>query len=181
MDERMMVVRGAFVLAVTFFFNLTAVTQEPPAYEKIPVKLNAALIVLDGKLEGKGYTIDPVALNDGYANTYALKTEVGEVKAVSDYRLARRIQEIRALIILDEMSRSGVFGDAMKEGIMALIRGGKQLVTAPVETTKGAVKGVGGWTVKERVGLLTGEPLQNQTAAGAGAGATGNVIKKVAP
>ena len=40
---------------------------------------------------------------------------------------------------------------------------------------------VRGWKVKERVGLLTGNPLQNQTAAGAGAAATGTVIKTIAP
>ena len=34
-----------------------------------------------------------------------------------------------------------------------------------------------GWKVKERVGLLTGTPLQNQTAAGAGGAATGTAIK----
>jgi len=34
-----------------------------------------------------------------------------------------------------------------------------------------------GWQVKERVGLLTGTPLQNQTAAGAGGAATGTAIK----
>ncbi len=38
-----------------------------------------------------------------------------------------------------------------------------------------------GWMVKERVGLLTGDPLQNQTAAAAGAKATTTVIKTIAP
>lgn len=33
-----------------------------------------------------------------------------------------------------------------------------------------------GWMVKERVALLTGQSLQEQTAAGAGAGATGTAI-----
>ena len=38
-----------------------------------------------------------------------------------------------------------------------------------------------GWKVKERVGLLTGDPLQNQTAAAAGAKATTTVIKAITP
>jgi hypothetical protein len=37
-----------------------------------------------------------------------------------------------------------------------------------------------GWTLKERVGLLTGEPLQDQTAAGAGMGATTTAVGVIA-
>jgi hypothetical protein len=96
-------------------------------------------------MAGDGYKIDPVALNDGFSNTYTLATDFGQVQAVSDYQLARQIQEVRALLILDEMSRAGVFGDAMKGGVMAPVEGAKALVTDPVETTKGAVKGIGRW------------------------------------
>ena len=38
-----------------------------------------------------------------------------------------------------------------------------------------------GWTIKERVGLVTGKALQDQTAAGAGAGAVGSAVKRLAP
>ena len=131
-----------------------------PAFEQPPLKLNAALIVPDGKMVGKGYNIDTVALNDGFSNTYTLTTDVGELKAVSDYQLARRIQEIRAIIIMDEMSRAGVFGDAMKEGLVAPLRAGKDLVTAPVETTKGAVKGVGRWMGNIGRSVKSSDPYQ---------------------
>ena len=39
----------------------------------------------------------------------------------------------------------------------------------------------GGWTVKERVALLTGDALQDQTASGAGLGATSTSIGVIAP
>ncbi len=139
------IVLSAAVMIAAFVYHLPAVAEEPPAFVQPPLKLNAALVVPDGKMVGEGYKIDPVALNDGYSNTYTLITEIGEVQAVSDYQLARQMQEIRALMILDEMSRAGVFGDAMKEGVLAPFRGAKALVTAPVETTKGAVKGIGRW------------------------------------
>ena len=131
-----------------------------PAYENPPLELNAALIVPDGKMVGQGYKLDAVALNDGFSNTYTLTTDVGEVQAVSDYQLARQIQEVRALIILDEMSRAGVFGDAMKEGLIAPFRAGKDLVTAPVETTKGAVKGVGRWMGNIGRSVKSSDPYQ---------------------
>ncbi len=139
------IVLGAAVMMAAFVCHSPAAAEEIPAFVQPPVRLNASLVVPDGKMVGKGYKIDPEALNDGYSNTYTLITEIGEVKAVSDYQLARQIQEINALIILDEMSRAGVFGDAMKEGVLAPFRGAKALVTAPVETTTGAIKGIGRW------------------------------------
>lgn len=57
---------------------------------------------------------------------------MGEVKVVSDYQLAQQIQEIQALLTLDKMSRAGLFGDGMKEGVLKPLRGAKALVTAPV-------------------------------------------------
>ena len=140
--------------------SVVAVAAEKSAYVKPPVKLNAALVVPDGKMVGRGYKIDREAVNDGFSNTYTLVTEVGDVQAISDYQLARQIQEVNALIILDEMSKSGVFGDAMKEGIVAPIRGGKALVTAPVETTKGAVKGVGRWMGNIGRSVTSDDPYQ---------------------
>lgn len=139
------IVLGAAVMMAAFVCHSPATAEETPAFVQPPIKINAALVVPDGKMVGDGYKIDSQAVNDGFSNTYTLITEVGEVQAISDYQLARQIQEIKALIILDEMSRAGVFGDAMKEGVIAPFRGAKALVTAPVETTTGAVKGVGRW------------------------------------
>lgn len=157
----------AAVMVTAFVCPWTAAAEEKPAYVKPPLRLNAALVVPDGKMVGKGYKIDPEALNDGYSNNYTLETEVGEVKAVSDYQLARQIQEINALIILDEMSRAGVFGDAMKEGLVAPLRAGKALVTAPVETTKGAVKGIGRWVGNISRSIKSDDPHQEGAVSAA--------------
>jgi hypothetical protein len=101
-----------------------------------------------------------VSINDGYSNTYSLQTEVGEVNAISDYQLARKIQEIQALQTLDAMSRAGVFGDAMKGGVMAPFHGAKALVTSPVQTSKGAVKGIGRWMSNIGRAVASDDPYQ---------------------
>lgn len=133
-------------VAVTVFgWQSMATAKKTPEYQPVPLRLNAAQIILDQQMVGNSYSIDSVAVNDGYSNTYTLKTDVGNVQAISDYQLTRKIQEIRALRTLEEMSRAGVFGDAMKEGVLAPIYGAKALVTSPIETTTGAVKGIGRW------------------------------------
>ncbi len=153
-------VLGAALSMVASGWHAAAVAKSAPEYVKPPLKLNAALIVPDDKMVGPGYKMDPVAINDGFSNTYTLATDAGQVKVVSDYQLARQIQEVRAMRALNEMSQSGVFGDAMKEGAMAPVEGGKALVTAPVETTKGAVKGIGRWMGNIGRAVKSDDPYQ---------------------
>jgi len=148
------------MMLTTLFCCSPATAEEKTAYVEPPIKLDAALIVPDGKMEGKGYKIDPVAYNDGYGNTYSLSTDVGDVKVVSDYQLARQIQEIQALLTLDKMSRAGLFGDGMKEGVLKPFRGAKALVTAPVDTTVGAVKGIGRWMGNIARAVKSDDPYQ---------------------
>lgn len=147
------------VLVILFCWSPAAAGKET-AYVLPPVKLDATLIVPKDKIEGNGYKIDTVAYNDGYGNTYTLSTDVGEVKVVSDYQLARQIQEIQAILILDKMSRAGLFGDGMKEGVLKPLRGAQALVTAPVETTKGAVKGIGRWMGNIARAVKSDDPYQ---------------------
>ncbi len=148
------------VALATAALGWQATASAAPEYVKPPLKLNAALIVPDEKMVGPGFKMDPVALNDGFSNTYTLTTDVGEVKVVSDFQLARQIQEVRALRALDEMSRAGVFGEGMKEGVLAPLRGGKALVTSPVETTTGAVKGIGRWMGNIGRSVASKDPYQ---------------------
>ena len=95
-----------------------ALASEIPVV-KPPVELEAAKFVPGELMKGKVYFVRPDAVNDGYVTTYTLETEWGELTAVSDYRLRARIQEAKALKTLDEMSRAGVFGDALVEGALA--------------------------------------------------------------
>ena len=133
------------LVASATLWAAAATAEESGEFEPIPLQLNASLIVPDSLMAGPGYKVDTVAVSDGFNNTYVVETNLGDRQAVSDYQLGRTIQEFQALQVLDEMSRRGVFGDAMKGGVQAAWEGGKALVNAPVETTKGAVKGVGRW------------------------------------
>ena len=138
-------VMGIMAAATVLGWQAALAAGTTEEYQQVPLKINAALVLDDKLMVGDGYSIESVAVNDGYSNNYYLQTEVGEVTVISDYQLARKIQEIQALQTLDAMSRAGVFGDAMKGGVMAPVHGTRALVTSPVQTTKGAVKGVGRW------------------------------------
>ena len=149
---------AVLTLAVSLPLSLNAIADE--AFEQPPLELNAALIVPDELMVGESYRIDPLVVNDGYSNTYTLITDWGEVTAISDYRLRASIQEAQALMTLDELSRAGVFGDGLKDGVLAPIEGAKALVTAPIETTTGAVKGIGRWFGNAARSVTSDDPYQ---------------------
>ncbi len=148
------------VAATLVVFRSAPASQAMPPFQEVPLKLNAALIVPDELMVGEGYKIDPVVVNDGYSNSYALATDWGETQAISDFRLRQRIQEIQALVVLNAMSQAGVFGDSLKEGVAAPLRGAKDLVTSPVQTSKGAVKGVGSWFGNIGRSITSDDPYQ---------------------
>lgn len=157
----MHVSRTAFAI-ITFALSvaLPCSVNADDSFEEPPIQLNAALIVPDQLMVGEGYKIDPLVSNDGFSNTYTLVTDWGQAPAISDYRLRVRIQEIQALIILDSMSRAGVFGDAMLGGLKAPVDGAVALAKAPVETTKGAVKGMGRWVSNVARSISSDDPHQ---------------------
>ena len=113
--------------------------------QKTPVTLNAADVLPKAILSGEGYSINSNVTNDGFQNTYSLKTDYGNFSVTGNQALRARIQEIRATRALKELERSDAFKDAVKGTASGMVEGGKALVTAPVETTKGAVKGLGRW------------------------------------
>ena len=114
-------------------------------HQAVPKTLTASQILPKGMLRGEGFSVREKVSNDGLMNTYVVKSEYGESTVVGDDHLRARIQEIRATKAIEELAGSKAFGDAAKGAVTGSVEGGKALVTAPVETTKGAVKGMGRW------------------------------------
>ena len=141
-------------------YSAVGAQDDLPGFMDTPLEINAALVVPDELMAGRSYSVQSVATSDGFNNTYIVEHEFGNIEAISDYHLRRVIQEIEALDTLEDMSRAGVFGDAMKEGVMGPIRGASALVKAPVETTKGAVKGMGRWVKNVGRGARSNDPYQ---------------------
>ncbi len=155
---------------------LGLVMAPPPAgaesFESVPQSFKATDFVPQKMMSGEGFTMGPNAENDGYINTYALTTDWGEIEAIGDFRLRVRLQEITALKALDEMSRAGQFGEGLKNGVLSPIEGAYNVVTSPIETTSGAVKGVGRWFGNIASSITSDDPNQ-EGALSAAAGWAG--------
>jgi hypothetical protein len=130
-------------------------------YMQPPVSLTAKDALPKGLLQGKNYKVDDKVKNDGFMNQYQLTTDYGPTKAESTAKMLIRINELNALIIMEEMDRKKVFGDALVEGVKAPVKGAAELVSSPVETSKNIVKGTGQFLSNVGNSIFSDDPDQD--------------------
>ena len=108
-----------------------------------PPTLSAVQILPDNIVKGPNHTVNDRVLNDGYMNHYTIDSRFGQFKVVSTAKLRKRVDEIMALAVMEQVENTNVFGDAVVKGGESAVRGVTNLVTDPVGTVEGAVSGVG--------------------------------------
>jgi hypothetical protein len=130
--------------------------QAQVQYEAPPV-LEAAKILQGSLASGPNYRVEQRVVNDGLMNTYRITSTFGAFDAHSDAELAKRIQEIGAIAKLKDLERSKEFAKGIASTAGNVVEGTKSLVTKPVDTVSGVVRGAG--TMLRRTGdSLFGDP-----------------------
>jgi hypothetical protein len=86
--------------------------------------------------------------SDGFANTYQVTSRFGTWPARNRVQVVTRIREISALAQLEEVSKSEVFTDAVKNSVTAPVRLVQSVAEKPAETLKGIPSGVSRWMKK---------------------------------
>ncbi len=99
--------------------------------------------LLGEEIMGENWTVSPMVQSDGFLRIFDVTTNYGDFQLGGERRMNERLQELRALQILEQMSRTNVFVDALERGAMAPIRFGRDFVSAPIETTGNFISGVG--------------------------------------
>ena len=79
----------------------------------------------------------------------------------STAELLIRITELKALVIMEEMDRKKVFGDALVAGVKAPVKGAVELVKSPIETSKNIVKGTGRFLSNVGSSIFSDDPDQD--------------------
>lgn len=108
-----------------------------------PPPETTAKSVLGAEVKGENWTVAPTVRSDGFVRLYAVETPYGEFQVNGHRRMNERLQELRALKLLEEMSETRVFADAVANAGLAPIRFGRDLVLDPVETTGNLISGIG--------------------------------------
>ncbi|MEA2094107.1 MAG: hypothetical protein U9P11_06050, partial [Pseudomonadota bacterium] len=96
------ITRRAAVMSMACCLSAWAIAAEQPL-QKTPLTLSAADVLPKAMLSGEGYSVNSKVTNDGFQNTYSLKTDYGNFSVTGNQALRARIQEIRATKALEEL------------------------------------------------------------------------------
>jgi len=124
------------------FFCVFAVAPAFAWGAEAPSEVSAQSLLGD-EVTGENWTVQPAVGSDGYYRVFNFTTPYGDFQATGRKRMDERLIELRAMQTLEEISVSEAFTDALGRAAMAPIHFGRDLVTAPVETTRNFFTGIG--------------------------------------
>ena len=92
---------------------------------------------------GDNYSVRSPVPSDGFLRIYSIETPYGETVAPGDQMAHMRINELRALALLEKISSSDTFGTSLANAGLSPIKYAGRLITNPVDTIKGTMSGIG--------------------------------------
>jgi len=92
---------------------------------------------------GDNYTVRSPVPSDGFLRVYSIDTPYGETVAPGDQMAHMRINELRALALLEKISSSDTFGTSLANAGLSPIKYAGRLITNPVDTIKSTMSGIG--------------------------------------
>ena len=122
-------------------FVLTA-TATPILAQELP-QARSAETYLGDLTVGENYKILGNVRSDGLMHIYFVETPYGRFQIIGDGLMKQRIQELRAMQVLEQMSRSEVFAKSFGQAATAPLRFGVDLIVQPGETINRSLSGVG--------------------------------------
>lgn len=130
---------AAKIAAATLIATLLA--GPAAAIEQAPRASASAL--LGANAQGDNWTVGQTVQSDGFVWIFTVNTSYGAFQVNGLRRMKDRAQELRALALLEKMSRSEAFGKALVKAGLAPIRFGRDLILDPVETVGNLFSGIG--------------------------------------
>jgi hypothetical protein len=176
--------------SLTFVAFASAALAVAAAYEPART-LKASEILKPSQIKGPHYQVADAVPTEGYFHVFSIKTDYGPMEAEGMSLLLTRLNEVRALAELDEVSKSEVFLKAAGTSVVNVGKGVASVVTEPGATAKGMGAGVKrfgtnlGRKAKRTADKATadkgekaqGEPKStDESASGAAAGVAGSIL-----
>ena len=135
--------RGAWVPAALalFTFGPAALLLGAARYERAR-SFKAQELLTPAQIKGPHHQVANTVALDGYLQVFKMKTDWGEVEAESKSLLLVRLDEVRALVELDDVSKSEVFLQSAGGAVLNVGKAAAAVVTDPVGTFKGLGAGL---------------------------------------
>jgi hypothetical protein len=135
-------VKGEFAMKIAAAAAIAVLAVTAPTAEKPPAFQAVSVLGTDAK--GPNWTVSPEVRSDGFVRLYTVETTYGKFQVNGHRRMQDRLQELRALAVLEEMSDTKAFADALGSAGLAPIKFGRDLILDPVETTGNLFSGIAG-------------------------------------
>jgi len=142
-------------------FSSSGTVAPAPAdgFERPPV-LQADALLRPEFLQGSSFTVDrPVPTYLG-RNSYTIRSSYGTFYAEGNYELETRVREIKALDQLEEISKSDLYLEALKEAAKSPVQLAGDLAKHPVKTVAGVPRGI--FKVLNRAGRSIEEKMDGR-------------------
>ena len=133
---------SATLAAVLAMFGVQAIGEQAT---ELPPVFRASEILPGNMVKSPGHRVAEPVYNNGVLNQFKLTTAQGTYAVVGTQLLKLRLQELDALGRMEKFKGSKAYRDTFGKAVTAPIKGAKDLVTSPIETTKGAVRAAWGW------------------------------------
>lgn len=161
-----------------------AFAQTAADFEKPPV-LKVTQLIPAKLLTGQGFHVAEMVPTDGVMGTYTINADkktfgadAGTYQVRSRELLEIRLEEIPAIIKLDETSKTGVFAKSMATTAVRPLEATGQMVLHPVDTVTGLPSGVG--RLFERIDTGASSLWSSDTNSNeSGLERTGNAVEQV--
>ena len=128
---------SSLALAVLALSALVAAVSDEP-----PPRYDASALLPSSVVKGPHYVVNDAVETEGYFHVFALTSDFGPFTAVGHTVLTQRVDEIRAIAALHEVSKSEVFLKSAGGAVVDLGKGVAGVVTRPTETAKGVAGGI---------------------------------------
>jgi len=132
---------GIAVLLVATGLRVSVVAGNSQDDEAVPAA-RAASILAATERSGPHFSVDDRVTVSGYFYEFRLTSDYGPFTAVGRSQLSTRIDEIRAIAALQEVSKSEVFLASAGGAVVDIGKGAASAVTDPVATAKGVGAGI---------------------------------------
>jgi len=133
------------------------------AGDEAPPSFTASKLLASDVRKGPHHTVTEPVKTEGFFHEFQVASDYGELSAVGLSQLTTRLDEVRALAALDEVSKSEVFLKSAGGAVVNVGKSTAKVVTDPVDTAKnvgGGIKRFGvnlGRTSKRAVGSAGNE------------------------
>lgn len=123
-----------------------------------PPTFTASSLLPRQVLSGPSYRIDDTVTNDGYLNSYMIRSRFGDLPVTSTALLYIRLSEFEAMDKMDQVAAGSAFGSSLADKGKQTVQGAVNLVTDPLNTVSGALSGVGKLFARAQESLVESTP-----------------------